>query len=248
MDATILKELILLQFQNCIKQPHTFVKMFNPAKNLAALDYDLNSKQLNHVSHSLKNMLGLKKIPELTDDFFYCNKIHPGDRDIYLSLFNDKKYKSIGNGEIPGKLSIFRCRVKHAKGYWKYLLIISFVYLHQEDNHLHKMAIVADEAVQHYYRNSEDLMFYIAHDSSNNLEFEYQPDITSDRSLKEISISRRELEVLKLLAKGLIAKQIALKLSISTNTVISHKKNLISKFNVKNSVELVKCASQLLLV
>ena len=52
-------------------------------------------------------------------------------------------------------------------------------------------------------------------------------------------LTQRELDVFNLLAEGLCAKEIACKLGISQNTVISHKKNLKAKFNAKNSAELI---------
>jgi DNA-binding NarL/FixJ family response regulator len=51
--------------------------------------------------------------------------------------------------------------------------------------------------------------------------------------------SRREKDVLELLAKGFCVKEIARQLYISETTVITHKKNLKKKFNVKNMVELI---------
>lgn len=65
---------------------------------------------------------------------------------------------------------------------------------------------------------------------------------------KEISysISGREKEVLHLIGEGYSSKQIADKLYISNHTAISHRKNLIEKFNVKNTAHLVKRASELL--
>jgi len=51
--------------------------------------------------------------------------------------------------------------------------------------------------------------------------------------------TRREKDVLDLLEKGYYAKEIATRLSISEATVITHKKNLKKKFNVKNTVELI---------
>lgn len=47
------------------------------------------------------------------------------------------------------------------------------------------------------------------------------------------NLSRRELEVLKLVAQGLMNKQIADRLSISMHTVISHRKNITSKLGIK---------------
>ncbi len=58
------------------------------------------------------------------------------------------------------------------------------------------------------------------------------------------SISAREKEVLKLVADGFSSKQIADRLFISDHTAISHRKNLIEKFKVKNTAHLIKRASR----
>jgi DNA-binding CsgD family transcriptional regulator len=46
------------------------------------------------------------------------------------------------------------------------------------------------------------------------------------------TLSIREIEVLKLIARGLMNKQIAGQLSISTHTVISHRKNITRKLGI----------------
>jgi len=56
------------------------------------------------------------------------------------------------------------------------------------------------------------------------------------------ALSRREKEVLELIAEGYTNPEIAEKLFISPSTVDSHRKNLIAKLNVKNTASLVKLA------
>lgn len=55
-------------------------------------------------------------------------------------------------------------------------------------------------------------------------------------------ISKREVEVLRLIADGLTNQEIGEKLFISPLTVDSHRKNLLLKFNAKNTASLVKIA------
>ena len=57
-------------------------------------------------------------------------------------------------------------------------------------------------------------------------------------------LTRREKEVLGLIANGLTNQEIAEKLFISTTTVDTHRKNLLSKFEVKNTANLIRLASQ----
>jgi DNA-binding NarL/FixJ family response regulator len=55
-------------------------------------------------------------------------------------------------------------------------------------------------------------------------------------------ITRREKEILVLIAEGLTNPEIASKLFVSSSTVDSHRKNLLAKLNVKNTAALVKFA------
>jgi DNA-binding CsgD family transcriptional regulator len=75
---------------------------------------------------------------------------------------------------------------------------------------------------------------------------EYRPAIPERELVQGLTpfepapvLTKREREVLALLAEGLCAKEIAQMLFISETTVITHKKNLKNKFKVKNTVELV---------
>ena len=57
-------------------------------------------------------------------------------------------------------------------------------------------------------------------------------------------LSKREKQILHYLTKELTAKEIAQELFISVHTVHTHKKNLMTKLNVKNSSGLVKYATE----
>lgn len=61
----------------------------------------------------------------------------------------------------------------------------------------------------------------------------------------DIVITRREMEVLLLIAEGMTNNEIAQKLFISITTVDTHRKNLLEKFSARNTAELVKLAFQL---
>lgn len=55
-------------------------------------------------------------------------------------------------------------------------------------------------------------------------------------------LSKRELEILKLVAEGFSSKQIAATLFISPRTVETHRKNIINKTNLGNLFPLVRQA------
>jgi DNA-binding NarL/FixJ family response regulator len=53
------------------------------------------------------------------------------------------------------------------------------------------------------------------------------------------SLSRRELDVVKLIKEGMSSKEIALQLDISLKTVEVHRYNILKKLNLKNTAALV---------
>ncbi|MFM2326522.1 MAG: hypothetical protein RIR31_724 [Bacteroidota bacterium] len=68
-----------------------------------------------------------------------------------------------------------------------------------------------------------------------------KPDIEN----KQPVITRREKEVLELIADGMTNNEIAQKLFISSTTVDTHRKNLLAKFEAKNIASLIKSAMQM---
>ena len=63
-----------------------------------------------------------------------------------------------------------------------------------------------------------------------------------EKSIYQLRFTRREKEVLELIAKGKTTKQIASDLFISEKTIETHRSNLFSKFDVKNVTSLLKIA------
>jgi len=61
-------------------------------------------------------------------------------------------------------------------------------------------------------------------------------------------LTRREKEVLELIAEGMTNNEIAAKLFISVTTVDTHRKNLLAKFDARNIAALIKTAVQLQLI
>ena len=57
---------------------------------------------------------------------------------------------------------------------------------------------------------------------------------TQSEAMDTHDLSAREIEVLVLITKGLINKEIAEKLNISLTTVISHRKNITEKLGIKS--------------
>ena len=56
------------------------------------------------------------------------------------------------------------------------------------------------------------------------------------------NITKRELEILQLVVREFTTKEISEQLTISINTIDTHRKNIMKKLNVKNTIGMVKYA------
>jgi DNA-binding NarL/FixJ family response regulator len=79
---------------------------------------------------------------------------------------------------------------------------------------------------------------YLTHEAEMALRYE------NEQLSKLPKLTKRETEVLLLIANGLTNLQISEKLFISIDTVDSHRKNLHTKLNVKNTAMLIKFANE----
>jgi DNA-binding NarL/FixJ family response regulator len=64
----------------------------------------------------------------------------------------------------------------------------------------------------------------------------------TNKSIKEISLTNRERQILKLITQEATNTDISLSLNISKRTVEAHKKNIFLKLGAKNTIGLIKIA------
>jgi DNA-binding NarL/FixJ family response regulator len=87
----------------------------------------------------------------------------------------------------------------------------------------------------YFSRQAQDIIFK-----------KYSQNVSKKKSTNiDINLTKREVEIIKLIAEGLTSQEMANKLFISHRTVETHRANLMKKMNVKNAVELVRKAQQL---
>lgn len=61
-------------------------------------------------------------------------------------------------------------------------------------------------------------------------------------AVEDVQLTRREIQIMQLIAKEYTTNEIAEELAVSSHTVDTHRKNIISKLGVKNIAGLVKFA------
>lgn len=91
-------------------------------------------------------------------------------------------------------------------------------------------------------RNEEDYFCKSVREKIFNLVTRDNQKVNKDFSLANTLLTERELEVITLISLELSGKEISDKLFISTNTVETHRKNIMKKIGAKNTIGLVKYA------
>ena len=137
-------------------------------------------------------------------------------------------------GIVNGKPKI----TDHTRTLWLYKDIIELFekgihcYLEKDTNFeefLEAMKILKSQEIYICNSAKERMIGYISNQSQN------LPNNSE-------SLTKREIEVMQQICEGHSSKLISEKLFISINTVETHRKNILMKLNVKNSIGIVKYA------
>jgi DNA-binding CsgD family transcriptional regulator len=75
-----------------------------------------------------------------------------------------------------------------------------------------------------------------------------QPFALNEERLRELGITKRELEILGLMAKGMSNREIAEKLFVSENTVKTHSSRLFDKLSARRRTQAVQIAKEMGLI
>lgn len=145
---------------------------------------------------------------------------------------------------LPDKSGIDLC--KEVKSQYPAIHIIGLSSFNQQ-SFIQKM--IENGASGYVLKNAtaEELVEAIETVQSGKMFLSIEAGLTVQKNedAKNPIITRREKEVLLLIAEGLTNNEIALKLFISTTTVDTHRKNLLAKFEVKNTASLIRTATQI---
>jgi DNA-binding NarL/FixJ family response regulator len=90
---------------------------------------------------------------------------------------------------------------------------------------------------------------YFSRQAQDVIFKKYSQNVSKKKTTEDtVNLTKREVEIIKLIADGLTSQQMADRLFISPRTVETHRANVMKKLTVKNAIELVKKAQQLKLL
>lgn len=206
-----------------------------PEKKLQEFDIDLVSRYLKQTD-SYYIHAQIPNIEKHLNAFIAMSD--PGNKQLELirklfSKFKDELLNRINQGvldddiPLPLLLDLKNILIKHISGNFNenlcYAVIFSVDSLLSD---LSKHNRIREKILKPMVRNLEEAGI----DDWQELIASGKNHIVQDQVQ---TISPRELEVLKLVAQGFLNKEIAERLTISMNTVLSHRKNITSKLGIK---------------
>lgn len=132
-------------------------------------------------------------------------------------------------------------------------LVVLFLTMHEDESLLHEALRVG--AAGYVIKRAEESEIIHAIHATNRGDIYVHPAMTRAlihkpvpaehrRGLPATALTRRELDVLRLLAKGNTNRQIADVLGLSVRTVENHRANLMGKLGLASRVELVDFAEE----
>lgn len=166
------------------------------------------------------------------------DQTHPHDRKIIYSKI------------IPDFIKLRQSRPKHQTKKLRFTLNFRFnhpskKYIHcleqamiletdDDDNIILNFGIITD--ISEYKKDNSMIGTVSILNKSNEYEIIYTKNYSTN---DPIIYTNREMDIIRLLAKGLPSKAIAIKLHISSQTVDKHRRNMLKKASMNNTQELV---------
>jgi DNA-binding CsgD family transcriptional regulator len=201
--------------------------------------FDLNKRQVVFYSSNFGELLGYSRSEyEKTGQLFFYDKIHPEDI-VKLNTFGVSLQKIFSNFSMEDKLnhkSIMEYRMRNSQN--KYVRLIEQYQILELDKSGQiwlMMGIVDLSANQEEYDGIK----------SQLLNFKTGKIIPMEAPQQiQLELTKREIEILKLVKDGFLSKEISSMLSISLHTVNTHRQRFLEKLGANNSVEAVTFASK----
>jgi len=128
----------------------------------------------------------------------------------------------------------------HSEPDWRYIVSPMTVVRHFDFfvNRKGKTLVIYDGGLCGESASEVGGIQYVSAESENDVitnAIEYLISPGHDESQGKSSLSHREIEVLREIASGKTNKEIADKLCISVNTVMSHRKNITAKLGIRSA-------------
>lgn len=212
--------------------------IFNPGKHyyfiLNFFDY-----QIEYTSSGVKEILGCA--PEAFTLESLMSRMHPDD--VAQIPFKERAaveflYQRISKEKIPFYKSSYTFRVIDKNDGWKNIMHQSITLQVTTEGLIQRVLCVHTDVSFLTMLPDRRISFIGIKGEPSFYALSTNPESILEPADDGLVISNRERDIVLLLAEGLSSKQIADRLFISKNTVDTHRRNLIRRTGVGNTMEL----------
>lgn len=201
--------------------------------------FDINKKQMVFFSSNIGKALGYDPADyEYLNYKFFETKMHPEEKH-QLALKGAsslKLFNAFSKDEKLNHKAIYEFRMLNAEG--KYVRVIDQYQVLELDKKGQIWLMLSMVDISPNQETDSPIKCQILNFRTGNFisfDVEEQP---------ELELTKRELEILKLVKQGYLSKEISDKLSISVHTVNTHRYRVLEKLGANNSFEAVVFASK----
>jgi len=225
-----LVDLTIKQYKDCISSPFIIT--------------DHSTLEFIYASKNIKNLVGYSDQDIIKDKIIASHEVvHPDDTQRLFFLFEDlfEIYFSIPLEDRLKYIFTHSLRIKKRDGKFIWLLH-EFVFLKHdhEGKPLISLSRVNDMTSM---KGDDTIGLYIGkYDDQCNYSIQFSKRYPQLKDV--IQLSRREIEILKMISDGYLSKQIADKLHISFHTVNTHRQHMLEKTHTTTSSEMVSYACE----
>jgi DNA-binding CsgD family transcriptional regulator len=178
---------------------------------------------------------------EPQDAFYYVQLFHPDDLPIVLDSYKKTFSFFLSLPEKERKDYKLIINYRQRDKYGKYLnIIVQLVVLELDKKGNIWLILILDDLLpgKISFEGVNRRLIHIKTGKICLFKNELEPN-------KKAILSTREVEVLGLVSKGFVSKEIADKLFLSVNTVNNHRQNILEKIRASNTTEAVNYARNL---
>lgn len=198
---------------------------------------DVRTGQYDFVSGNVKHLLGYApQLFTIAGLAFAETLLHPADLPLFLKLLHQMQevVQALPPRQRLYRMFTFDCRVLKATGEYVHMLMQTTVLQTDQQGNITHLLGTSSDISQWEKQGPLVPSARPANDKPSGGEA-----ATGKHLPPPAGLSKREREVMKLVAEGYSSKQIADRLCISFHTVSTHRRNMIEKTGSKNTGELV---------
>ena len=201
-----------------------------------------------HLSPSFEGITGYACEKFRTEGLkFWFSVIHPADVQGVIQTITKAHAELVRDNSLAAEPLQLEYRIKHKDGKVVWIRELKHIVSYRDGKKDHILGCFRDITTD---KEADGLVIQELLTKEKGIHglLEVAVSYQGGNGKSSVRISAREKDVLRLVAAGYSSKQIAAELSISENTVETHRRHLLEKFKVNNSTALVKEAHRLLLL